>query len=152
MRLWSIHPKYLDTKGLGALWREALLAQAVLSNRTKGWKNHPQLVRFKGDRNPVSAVGFYLLRIHEEASLRRYNYDISKIKKPVNEIEPIEITDGQLNYEMFILLERLELRSPEKFAELQELRGVCDYPEPHPIFNVIEGEVGSWETSYWRRV
>ena len=83
LRLWSIHPKYLDTKGLGALWREALLAQAVLSNRTKGWKNHPQLVRFKGHIDPVSAVGFYLLRIHEEASQRRYNYDISKIKKPV---------------------------------------------------------------------
>ncbi|HEU5178767.1 MAG TPA: pyrimidine dimer DNA glycosylase/endonuclease V, partial [Burkholderiales bacterium] len=30
MRLWSLHPKYLDARGLVALWREALLAQAVL--------------------------------------------------------------------------------------------------------------------------
>ena len=151
LRLWSIHPKYLDTKGLGALWREALLAQAVLSNRTKGWKNHPQLERFKGHIDQVSAVVFYLVRIHEEASQRRYNYDITKIKKPVEKIEHIEITDGQLNYEMFILLERLERRALEKFAELQKLRWAWDYPEPHPIFNVIEGEVGSWEMSYWRR-
>lgn len=37
MRLWSIHPRYLDTKGLVALWRETLLlAQAVLFGNTKG--------------------------------------------------------------------------------------------------------------------
>ncbi|MFP3226243.1 MAG: pyrimidine dimer DNA glycosylase/endonuclease V [Sulfolobaceae archaeon] len=30
MRLWSIHPKYLDTQGLLGLWREGLLAQKVL--------------------------------------------------------------------------------------------------------------------------
>ena len=38
MRLWSIHPKYLGTKGLVALWREALLAQKVLQGNTKGYK------------------------------------------------------------------------------------------------------------------
>jgi hypothetical protein len=30
MRLWSIHPKYLDRQGLLAVWREGLLAQSVL--------------------------------------------------------------------------------------------------------------------------
>jgi len=30
MRLWSISPCYLDSKGLIALWRESLLCQAVL--------------------------------------------------------------------------------------------------------------------------
>ena len=30
MRIWSLHPEYLDSRGLVALWREALLAQAVL--------------------------------------------------------------------------------------------------------------------------
>jgi len=152
MRLWSIHPKYLDTKGLGALWREALLAQAVLLNRTKGWKNHPQLERFKRHINPVSAIGFYLSRIHDEASFRRYNYDSSKIQRPVQEMDPIEITDGQLNYEMFILMERLERRAPEKYTELQKLRGAWNHPEPHPKFNVIEGEVASWETSHWEQM
>jgi hypothetical protein len=47
MRIWSIHPKYLDIKGLVALWREALLAKHVLEGRTKGYRNHPQLDRFK---------------------------------------------------------------------------------------------------------
>jgi len=43
MRIWSLHPKYLDSKGMVALWREALLAKQVLLNKTKGYKNHPQL-------------------------------------------------------------------------------------------------------------
>jgi hypothetical protein len=30
-RIWSLHPKYLDARGLVALWREGLLAQAVLT-------------------------------------------------------------------------------------------------------------------------
>ena len=53
MRLWSIHPKYLDTKGLLAVWREALLAKKVLENKTKGYKNHPQLERFKQQNDPL---------------------------------------------------------------------------------------------------
>lgn len=152
MRLWSIHPRYLDAKGLGALWREALLAQAVLSNRTRGWRNHPQLDRFKGHTDPVSAIGFYLLKIHDEATRRGYRFDRSKIDRAAEKVEPIEITDGQLNYEFEILVERLERRAPEKHAELQVLRGAWSHPEPHPMFTVIEGEVGPWETSYWKRL
>ena len=30
MRLWSLSPRYLDVKGLVAVWREGLLADAVL--------------------------------------------------------------------------------------------------------------------------
>lgn len=30
MRLWSLHPSYLDAVGLVALWREGLLARKVL--------------------------------------------------------------------------------------------------------------------------
>ncbi|HKX52383.1 MAG TPA: pyrimidine dimer DNA glycosylase/endonuclease V [Nitrosospira sp.] len=37
MRLWTLHPRYLDTKGLVAAWREALLAQKVLSGLTSGY-------------------------------------------------------------------------------------------------------------------
>ena len=52
MRIWSLHPKYLDTKGLVALWRETLLAKHVLEGKTKGYRNHPQLDRFKKAQNP----------------------------------------------------------------------------------------------------
>ncbi len=56
MRLWSIHPMYLDSKGLVALWREALLAQNVLLEKTKGYKNHPQLIRFRASKNALGAI------------------------------------------------------------------------------------------------
>jgi len=41
MRLWTLHPKYLDTKGLLAVWREALLAQKAIKGATKAYRNHP---------------------------------------------------------------------------------------------------------------
>lgn len=56
MRLWSVHPKYLDTRGLTACWREGLLARKVLLGQTKGYRNHPQLIRFRNTQNPVAAV------------------------------------------------------------------------------------------------
>jgi hypothetical protein len=43
MRLWSLHPQYLDPAGLVAVWREGLLARAVFAGQTTGYKHHPQL-------------------------------------------------------------------------------------------------------------
>ena len=37
IRIWTLHPKYLDAKGLVAVWREALLAKHVLENKAKGY-------------------------------------------------------------------------------------------------------------------
>ena len=148
MRLWSIHPRYLDWKGLGAEWREGLLAQKVLQGLTKGWRNHPQLNRFKGHGNPVSAIGFYLLKVHEEAERRGYKYNLSKIVRPVDDIERVELTAGQLIYEYALLSERLERRDPEKLRENQNLlRG--SPPAPHPLFVTVEGDIEPWETGYW---
>jgi hypothetical protein len=36
MRLWSLHLKYLDAKGLVAVW--GLLAKKVSKEKTKGYK------------------------------------------------------------------------------------------------------------------
>jgi hypothetical protein len=152
MRLWSIHPKYLDTKGLGALWRESLLAQAVLLKKTKGWKNHPQLDRFKEHPAPISAIGYYLLKIHEEATCRGYKYDKTKVNRPDEVVDQIEITDGQLNYEMKILIERLKNRAPSKYSELLSLQATWSYPDANPIFIVINGCVALWEKAYWRKL
>jgi hypothetical protein len=148
MRLWSIHPGYLDWKGLGALWRESLLAQAVLQGRTKGWKGHPQLDRFKGHKSPVSTIGSYLLAILEESRRRGYNYDGSKIDEPRESVEAIPITEGQLVYELKILMERLEERAPERFEQLKCMN--IDVPMPNPVFRVVEGDVEIWEKSFWR--
>ena len=151
LRLWSLDPVYLDWKGLGGVWREGLLAQAVLLNRTKGWKNHPQLSRFKSHGNPIFAIGFYLLKIYEEGCRRGYRYDKSRIVKIVDRVESIKVTKGQLLFELEILKERLRDRDKMRFRKLLELETSKFCPEPHPIFEVVDGEVAPWEKAYWKK-
>lgn len=79
MRLWSLHPVYLDSKGLVAGWREALLAQKVLRGATHGYRSHPQLQRFKEAPDPQAAMSAFLRGLQEEATRRGYNFDAGKI-------------------------------------------------------------------------
>ena len=139
MRIWSLHPKYLDTKGLVALWRETLLAKHVLEGKTKGYKNHPQLNRFKKAKQPLSAINTYLSIIHQEATGRGYNFDASKFKvaKPIK----LKVTKGQLEYELKHLLNKLKTRDPKLFREIKKLDKIV----PHPLFIAVEGEVEDWE-------
>jgi len=132
--------------GLGAEWREGLLAQAVLEGWTKGWRYHPQLDRFRDHPKPLEAIGFYLLKVVEEAISRGYSYDASKIIRPVEDIERAPITRGQLLFEFGLLYERTRTRTPAWHARLRQ----TEMPDPHPLFFVIEGETGRWETGYWR--
>ena len=146
MRIWSIHPKYLDWKGLGAQWREALLAQKVLQGETKGWRNHPQLNRFKEHPEPMQAVGYYLVEINIESLERGYNYNYSKILEPVDIVDKIPINLGQIEYEYKILMKRLKTRTPKRYQINQNTEEIM----PHPLFETREGPPESWEKSYWR--
>src|ERR1041385_8193501 len=98
MRIWSLHPKYLDAKGLVALWRETLLAKKVLENKTKGYKNHPQLTRFRNAKNPLAAINQYLLFVHKEAEIRNYTFDKNKIQQKLFALK-LSVTSGQMKYE-----------------------------------------------------
>jgi len=140
MRLWSIHPQYLDTKGLVALWREALLAQNVLHGNTKGYKNHPQLLRFKGISNPEGGIATYLRYVAEEADKRGYNFDRKKIKnRRLN--KKIPVTNGQVEYEVKHLLRKLENRDLELFINLKKIKTI----NVHPLFKRIKGDIEDWE-------
>lgn len=140
MRIWSIHPKYLDTKGLVALWRETLLAKHVLEGKTKGYKNHPQLNRFKETDNPVACINQYLSFVYHEAVKRHYNFSKEKINWDFKGVT-LTVTRGQLDYETEHLLNKLKTRDELKYKELTEI----DIPEPHPLFIVVEGEIEAWE-------
>ncbi len=140
MRLWSLHPKYLDPHGLVALWREALLAQAVLHGETHGYRNHPQLHRFKNHAAPHAAISLYLKGIHSEAVARGYAFDKSKIK-PNRKAVRLTVTAGQIEYEWKHLLAKLKLRSPALYRKWQFI----EVPEAHPMFGVRPGEIESWE-------
>jgi hypothetical protein len=140
MRLWSIHPKYLDAKGIVALWRESLLAKHVLEGKTKGYKNHPQLNRFKKSENPIAAINHYLSVVYEEAVKREYNFDPDKIDRNFKSLE-IPVTKGQIDYEVEHLLKKLKTRDPERFEKLKEQKIFS----VHPLFKRIPGKVEDWE-------
>jgi len=140
MRLWTIHPKYLDARGLVALWREALLAQAVLRGRTRGYTNHPQLARFRASRSPVGCVAAYLAAVHDESIRRDYRFDRRKIGR-ANRRASIAVTRGQLDYEWRHLKAKLAVRDR---AWLTRVRAITK-PDPHPLFRIISGPIESWE-------
>jgi hypothetical protein len=140
LRLWTLHPKYLDRQGLLALWREGLLAQAVLKGNTKGYKNHPQLERFKCHPDPLGAIAHYLHVIHEEAKKREYVFDASKIGTDITP-QSIQTTSGQLEFESKHLLNKLKTRSQPDYQRFVTVKN----PEPHPLFQIIPGEIEEWE-------
>jgi len=140
MRLWTLHPKYLDARGLVALWREALLAQKVLRGATRGYKHHPQLLRFSGLANPPAALAAYLKAVHAEAVERHYKFDATKIGRQKSR-EKIAETHGQLLYEWLHLKRKLKRRHPQRFRELAKVK----IPAPHPLFKIVPGKVRAWE-------
>jgi hypothetical protein len=140
MRLWSLHPRYLDAQGLVALWREALLAQAVLRGDTRGYQAHPQLERFRAQRSALSAIGAYLVGVHSEARARGYSFDRSKITT-ARAHQPIPIAAGQLAYEWQHLLRKLSVRD----AGLHERWSSVASPECHPLFEMCPGGIAPWE-------
>ena len=140
MRLWSLHPKYLDPQGLVALWRESLLARAVLRGETRGYTNHPQLERFKAHVHPRSAINSYLAAIYSEAARRGYAFDHSKIG-PVRAVQSISVNSGQLACEWQHLQRKLSVRNPAVLAQW----GDVAMPACHPLFHRRPGPVASWE-------
>lgn len=140
MRLWSLDPSYLDAKGLVALWREGLLARAVLRGRTKGYRSHPQLTRFREQSAPLSAINGYLEVVLLEAESRGYRFDRRKLG-PVRRVPDLVVTTGQLAFEAEHLRGKLRVRDAGALARLDRETEV----RPHPLFRLVEGAVAEWE-------
>lgn len=140
MRIWTLHPRYLDAQGLVALWRETLLAQKVLADETKGYRHHPQLMRFRAHREPLAAIATYLWFVADEAAERGYAFDTAKIRGERRRLT-LPATTGQIAFEREHLLRKLEVRDPERakpFARVKQ-------PDAHPMFRVKTGKVEVWE-------
>jgi hypothetical protein len=142
VRLWSIHPQYLDGIGLVALWRESLLAQKVLRGETRGYRNHPQLRRFSNHRYPQRAIAHYLMGVWEEGHRRGYQFDKAKICAggPLT-TQKIPISTGQLQYELHWLCTKVQRRDPPTYQRLLAVRAI----ECHPSFAIVEGDIEEWE-------
>jgi len=163
MRLWSIHPAYLDRQGLLALWREALLARAVLRGRTQGYRNHPQLERFKRHSQPRRAICVYLEPVWQEAKRRGYRFDRNKLGSAVR-VSRIPVPAGQVDYEFRLLRHKVKQRNTQwyrrllaaKKTESAERRN-AGTSEPtgrgrcigtmlvHPLFRMVKGGIATWE-------
>lgn len=140
MRLWTVHPSYLDARGLVAVWREGLLAQKVLAGKTRGYRHHPQLARFQSQAKPLHAIAVFLRGIAKEARRRGYRFDAAKIG-PARPLRRIVETDGQLLYEWRHLRSKLRVRAPLLHRQYREtLR-----PDAHPLFRIVSGPVRDWE-------
>jgi len=157
-----VHPRYLDTAGLTACWREALLAQKVLTGATRGYRHHPQLEWFLpgsalagpgvgggpvgGGPGPSGWPGdlvvAYLHGVADEADARGFALDRSRIDGPRLIVEvAVEVTEGQLAYEWTHLCAKLAGRSADVFTRWADV----GRPDPHPCFVVVPGPVASWE-------
>ncbi|MBF0191832.1 MAG: DNA lyase [Magnetococcales bacterium] len=140
MRLWTLHPACLDPQGLVAVWREGLLAQKVLRGLTRGYRHHPQLIRFRQTDDPIGAVVAYLRGVEQEAARRGYRFDPTRLG-PERWSGTMPESVGQLDFEWRHLLAKVAIRSPAHYATIQ---GVIR-PDPHPLFTLIDGPKRDWE-------
>lgn len=147
MRVWSLHPRLLDRAALVACWRETLLAQKVLDGGTRGYRNHPQLVRWKACESPLDAIGAYLTGLQEEAIARGYNFDLTRVQRPGMADGLLTVTTGQLELEAAHLRAKVIARAPEEIRRLSScFGGTVDWSVlAHPVFCVTDGGVASWE-------
>jgi len=141
MRLWSLSPKYLDRQGLLAVWREGLLAKKVLTGKTKGYKNHPQLDRFKKSGDALTYIDSYLFEIYQEAEKRGYRFAKEKIENLKILNKKIKVNSGQVAYEFSHLLKKLKVRDIKRYRELKDIKE----PAVSNLFKVVEGDIEDWE-------
>jgi hypothetical protein len=143
MRLWSLHPKYLDVKGLNGLWREGIMARNALLGIKKGYLNHPQLDRFKKQENPVLFIDTYLLNVYKESITRNYSFNREKFGLNFTNSK-IDVTEGQILYEFMHLKRKLKIRDINKYKQLIEIK----FPDVNPVFKVVKGDIELWERPY----
>lgn len=130
----------LDTKGLTAVWREGLLAKAIIEGNTSAYEKHPQMIRFNRAKNKDALINQYLSHVLKEANKRKFNFDKSKIKN-IKTKEKIKVTKGQVLYEFIHLKKKLEYRDVDKYKELEKIK----FPELNPVFELVEGDIEHWE-------
>jgi len=124
-----------------------LLAQAVLQGKTRGYKNHPQLDRFKSHPNPLGAIGYYLREVYTEAKKRGYKFNAAKIGSHAVS-RAIRTTSGQLEFESKHLHSKLETRSQTDFIRLAGEKKL----DPHPLFHIVKGDIEDWESGFHKKL
>ena len=107
---------------------------------TTGYKNHPQLIRFRTTSNPLGAIAGYLHAVASEADERGYSFNKKKIGNRILNSK-VKVTSGQIAYEYELLLQKLKVRDKEKYEKLL----LVEVVEAHPLFEIVNGDIESWE-------
>lgn len=144
MRLWTIHPCYLDTAGLNGCWRESLLAKKVLEGKTKGYKNHPQLIRFKNSEDPILAIDIYIGSLLLESAYRGFSYHPPKSILTISHkdgMDKISVSEGQIAYEAMFLVKKLKDRKSTGRKSISPVNNI----EICELFESVPGDIENWE-------
>lgn len=164
MRLWTIHPTFLDNEGLHGLWREGLLAQKIIEDPTHGRSNNPQIARFRNHVSPISILGAYLWTVGHEGMERGFKYNVARIEDPPmlgsimvpkgSSGDPrIPVTEEQIRFEFDHLFSKLEERDPVSLEKIlnYSVQSTIKYREDfrlkaiNPAFRIVVGPIESWE-------
>lgn len=156
MRLWSLHPRYLDRMGLLGLWREALLAKKLVygqlhavSDVGKKYLNHSHLRRFDREHAVPFRIMHYLREVYREGIRRGYKFN-RELTLWHGDWDGgladggIKVTVDQLKFELLLLKERVYTRDRAWFDE--QLHNLVELiPEPNPVFRLIWGPREEWD-------
>lgn len=140
MRIWTIHPKYLDGIGLVSAWREGIGARNIIAENKIGYSRHPQLDRFRS--KSVDFLNAYLYFLNEEAEKRGYKFDKSKIASFSLKGDRIPVNKGQVEYEFKLLQHKLSVRNKEVYAVNKKVRNI----QVIPIYRILpSSKIEDWE-------
>lgn len=153
MRLWTIHPKYLDGKRLTSQWKEGIQMMHIWKEigenpepaKRLGYVSHPQVRRLSNllvaDSGLISLLLHqHLTAVHEESVQRSYSFN----KKLIDDLAPdcknapkVYVTMGQVAYEFALMA--------TKNNEWSQKVAIDPYMLCNPIFQVVSGSIESWE-------
>lgn len=111
------------------------------ARQTRGYRQHPQLARFRGHAAPELAIDAHLAAVREEASERGYAFDRSKLGA-IQAVAGIEATSGQLACEWEHLLRKLVVRHAALAGRRRDEAPAC-----LPLFVIAPGPIAAWERS-----
>lgn len=158
MRLWTIHPSFLDQKGLCGLWRETLVGLKALEKGPGApWYNHPQLARFKVYPNGLAMLAEYAEHVLDEGHKRGYNFNTALLEPYLELYEMnfdgcIMVTKGQFDYEVEHFIRKLASRDEMRYQLYMEKMGPRSLYQPkievfvpNPVFRIVDGPIEVWE-------
>ena len=143
MRVWTIHPRYLDRKELRLSWSSGLKALKVLSQPKIYNRFQSGLSVFRTQSEPLFALTSYLLEIAKEGKRRGMDMDVSNLPKLPKDFRlkiPVSVQRVRSDRQLLIKhLARIGKKHVEKFESMRASL-------THPLFFLhTDDKPGAWE-------